>query len=153
MPRRSAPLLALATGALLVSAPAARADAPPVDAAPVDAAALGAEPNIVVVTRDEDGDLRERKAWIADVGGALYIRTTPASGWGKNFDREPAFALRWAERELAMRAERVRDDAEAERVNARFREKYGFGDAAGDIIRFFSGGKKIYRVTPEEPKP
>lgn len=127
---------------------AASADAPSVD--PV---ALGAESTIRVITRDEDGELRERNAWIADVDGALYIRTTPASGWGRNLDREPAFTLRWAERELPMRAARVGDAAEAERVNARFREKYGFGDAAGDIIRFLSGGKKIYRVTPQESMP
>lgn len=148
MPHRSGRIAALLPCLFFVASPAARAGAPS-----IDPAALGAEPNIAVITLDEDGDLRERKAWIADVDGALYIRTTPASGWGRNFDREPAFTLRWAERELPMRAERVRDEAEAERVNARFREKYGFGDAAGDLIRFFSGGKKIYRVTPQENTP
>jgi hypothetical protein len=115
----------------------------------LDPSALGAEPRITVVTRDEDGDLREREAWIADVAGALYIRTTPASVWGDNFDRDPAFRLRSSERELAMRDARVTEASEVDRVNQRFREKYGFGDAAGDVIRFLSGGKKIYRVTPE----
>lgn len=148
MTLRIAPLLALPCCSFVLLTSPVRAGAPA-----LDPAALGAEPNIAVITRDEDGELRERKAWIADVDGALYIRTTPATGWGKNFDREPAFGLRWAERELPMRAERVTDGPEAERVNARFREKYGFGDAAADIIRFFSGGKKIYRVTPQGNMP
>lgn len=146
MHRRRARRFALA---LAFAASWARADTP----AP-DAAAIGALSNIEVLTRDDDGSPRERKAWIADVDGVLYIRTTPATGWGKNLDREPRFTLRLPEgRELAMRAERVTDEAEAARVNTRFRGKYGFGDAAGDIIRFFSGGKKIFRVTPEEAAP
>ncbi len=100
---------------------------------------------VQVVTRDEDGDLRETTVWLIVLDGRGYIRTG-GTRWGANLVRDPEAVLRIDETEYPMRVEFVEDDGTREQVVAAFREKYGFSDA---FISVFRGSRpKIMRLLP-----
>lgn len=83
---------------------------------------------IEVVTHDEDGSLRQTKAWILVQDGQAYIRTGGTT-WGENITREPSVVVLGDPGEVHASVTFVEDEAERERVFAAFREKYGFSDA------------------------
>ena len=112
-------------------------------------ASSGDDPEVVeVLTRNEDASIRETKIWIAFVEGEAFIRTG-STRWYGNVERDPDVVLRIGGRELPMRAERVADEEVLAKVEARFREKYGFSDRLAGMIRF--GGPHIMRLAPREP--
>jgi hypothetical protein len=61
--------------------------------------------------------------------------------------RDPDVVLKIAGEDHPVRAERLLDDTLVDRVQAKFREKYGFADRLARVVRFLAGGSRIYRVT------
>jgi hypothetical protein len=114
-------------------------------AAAQDWAAIGATDVVVVVTRNQDGSDRETKVWIVELDDRAYIRTA-ATRWYGNVEREPDIVLRVGEKALPLRAVLVTDALLADRVEAAFREKYGFWDAFMAIFRF--GEPHVMRLEP-----
>ena len=100
-----------------------------------------------VLTTDEDGETRDTVIWVAVVDGAAYIRTSGRSAWGDDIERNPDIALRVGDTEHPVRAELIADREQRDRIEATFREKYGFTDAALDWMR---GGdsRRIMRLHP-----
>ena len=90
---------------------------------------------VVIVTTDEDGAVRETTIWLCVLDGQGYVRTGSFSVWGENVQRTPEVKLRVDGAELALRAERVSDPTQIERLMAAFHEKYGFGDTLSGIVR------------------
>ena len=119
----------------------------------IAAATLGAgisdlEREVVTVTIDPDGSVRERRIWFAELDGTLFIRTTPQATWGQNVARTGEVALRAGDSTYAFAAVPVDAPAALDRIHARFREKYGSDDWWADRLRFFFGGKQTYRLEP-----
>lgn len=99
---------------------------------------------VVIVSADEDGAPRETTIWLCVLDGQGYVRG--GSGrWVANTARSGDVTLRVGESALAVRATRVADAGEIERVTAAFREKYGFGDVLAGVIR---GAPTIFRLAP-----
>jgi hypothetical protein len=138
MPRRL--LRAFPLALALLAAPLARAAAP-------DWESLREVDNVLVVTRDEDGDERETTVWLAVVDGSGYVRTG-STRWGDNLVRSPELVLRAGEASWALRVEFVEDDAERQRIADAFREKYGFFDRMVSWVR--GARPKIMRLVPKE---
>lgn len=90
---------------------------------------------ITVVTETEEGEAHETTIWLVMVDGKGYIRTSKRSGWGKNVKRNPAITVRVESTDYPVSATVVEDAEVYDGVTARFREKYGFGDAFIGIIR------------------
>lgn len=90
-----------------------------------------------VITRDEDGEPRETKIWLAVVDGQGFIRTGNTT-WGDNVERDPDIVLRIEGVEYPLATEFIEDEELRERVTTAFREKYGFMDA---VISVFRGGR------------
>lgn len=133
-----------ATGGPGADVGAAPVAGPATPAAPVPDWNAVADVDVVnVVSRDEDGDPRDTKVWLAVVDGEGYIRTGNTT-WGGNVVRDPRIVLRIAEREYPLRAEFVEDDALRKRVGSAFREKYGFQDSLLSILR--GGRPKIMHL-------
>lgn len=109
--------------------------------------AVSDEQEITVITENEDGTRRETVIWLVVLDGAGYIRTA-RTRWGGNMERVPDVVLRIGGTEHPVRAERVSDDALADRVQSRFRQKYGFWDRVTGVVRLLMGGGRIYRVVP-----
>lgn len=104
---------------------------------------------VVVATTDEDGTPRETKVWLAVLDDHGYIRTG-GSTWGANITRAPQVVLRFGGEErpsnVSFDVAFVTDDAERERIEAAFREKYGAQDA---LVGLFRGSSpKIMRLVP-----
>ncbi|MEM7408807.1 MAG: hypothetical protein AAF430_01060 [Myxococcota bacterium] len=119
----------------------------------IAAATLGAgisdlDREVVTLTTDADGTLRERRIWFAELDGSLFIRTTPRATWGQNVARTGDVELRAGEQTYAFAAVRVDAPADLDRIHERFREKYGRDDWWADRLRFFFGGKVTYRLEP-----
>ena len=119
--------------------------ATPVPVQALDWESVASEEEITVVTRNEDGSRRETTIWLVVVDSKGYIRTA-RTRWGRNMERDPDVVLRIAGTEYPLTAARVTDEALSERVQSRFREKYGFGDWFTGLLRGLQGGGKIYYV-------
>ncbi len=124
------------TLALLMSAHAAQAE---------DWTGLTEADVVRIVTVDEDGSERTTKIWVVVVDGVAYVRTG-ATRWFANLERDPSVALLAGESEYSARAERVTAAERIGRVQAAFREKYGFMDRLTGLIRI--GGPRIFRLVP-----
>jgi len=112
---------------------------------PPDWSEVASVETVEVVTSDEDGSPRETTVWLAALDGEGYVRTG-STRWGGNLERDPQLLLRIGDREYALRALMIEDDALRERVAAVFREKYGFTDTA---LALFRGSRpKIMRLLP-----
>lgn len=120
---------------------------------PVSAEPLDTEREVLVVTRDDDGELRERRIWFAWNESVLYVRTTPISTWGANVGREGRLQLRSADRLTDYEAVEVVDPEALAPIHARFRAKYGSDDWWADRLRALSGGKVTFRLRPLGPAP
>lgn len=94
-----------------------------------------AEAEVVrIVTQDEDGDERDTSVWIVLVDGALYVRTND-SRWLANIRRGSPIALRLDETTRPVSAEEVSDPGVTARVEAAFKEKYGFVQRVMSLFR------------------
>ena len=101
--------------------------------------------NVTVITTDEDGDPRETTIWLAVVDGQGFIRTG-GSTWGENLVRDPELVLRIEGTEYPLRVDFIEDDAFRDRIEAAFREKYGWFDGFIDFVR--GGRPKIMHLAP-----
>jgi hypothetical protein len=110
-----------------------------------DWTAAETEEEIVAVTQDKDGSVRETTIWIAALDGDAFVRTS-GTAWGRNMERDAELVLRIADADHPVRAERILDATLIDRVQASFREKYGAADRAARFVRFVMGGSRIYRV-------
>ncbi len=88
---------------------------------------------IEVVTRDEDGDLRDRPVWFVEVDGAIYLRSS-GSRWIQNLRRDPELLVRIEGVEYPLRAVEVSGDEMVAAVDAASAEKYGWQNS---VITFF----------------
>jgi hypothetical protein len=61
--------------------------------------------------------------------------------------RDPEVVLKIAGKDRSVRTEWLLDDTLMDRVQAKFREKYGFADRLARVVRFLAGGSRIYRVS------
>jgi hypothetical protein len=104
---------------------------------------------VTVLTTTEEGETRETTVWLAVVDGQGFIRTGDTR-WGTDVARDPTIALRIGEDRLPLTAEFVEDEALREQVNAAFRAKYGWSDAAIGLFRF--GRARIMKLLPREPE-
>lgn len=99
---------------------------------------------VVIVNADEDGAQRDTTIWLCVLDGQGYVRGGSGQ-WVANTLRNGDVRLRVGEQELSLRATKLTDAAEIERVTAAFREKYGFSDTLATLIR---GEPTIFRLTP-----
>ena len=114
-----------------------------------------AEADVVrIVTRDADGDERDTSVWIVLVDGALYVRTND-SRWLANIRRGSSVALRLAETTRPVSAEEVSDPAVTARVEAAFKEKYGFVQRVMSFFRMREPSvlRLRERADPARPSP
>lgn len=108
---------------------------------------VAAVETVQVLTDDEDGSRRDTTVWLLVLDGQGYVRTGNTR-WGANVQRDPQLELQVGESSYPLRAEFVEDAALRQRVEAGFREKYGFSDA---VIGLFRGGEPlIMRLQPRE---
>ena len=98
---------------------------------------------VEVISTDEDGASRLTTVWIVVIDNFPYLRTSGTT-WGDNAEREGTLKLRADPGELTLRVERVLDTAEADRVAAVFREKYGTTDQVMEWLRF--GERRVFRL-------
>ena len=112
--------------------------------ADVDWNAHKAADTVVVLSADENGALRETTIWLCVMDGRGYVRGGGGQ-WVANTLRNGDVKLRVGGTELVLRATRVTDAAEIERVTAAFREKYGLSDTLATLIR---GEPTIFQLTP-----
>jgi hypothetical protein len=127
---------ALAIWLVLLAVPAA---------AEIDWEAANEHSVIELVTVDPDGDLRVTKVWLAVQDGHGWVRTND-SRWFGNIGRDPEILLRIDGRDHPIRARVELDPAVRERVDAAFREKYGW---QVKWMEFFGadGGENLLALT------
>lgn len=89
---------------------------------------------IEVLTDDEGGARRETKVWIVTLDGQGYVRTND-SRWLANIRRGSPVALRLDAEEFAVAAAEKDDPELAARVEAAFKEKYGFVQSVMSLFR------------------
>ncbi len=92
---------------------------------------------VTLHTLDAAGEAKDTRIWVLDHEGRAYIRSGPDSGWYARLAARPTFELtRGGVRRTYRAVERpeLRDT-----LNARFREKYGWGDA---FITAVVGGRQ-----------
>ena len=98
-------------------------------------------------TTTEEGSIRETTIWLAVVDGQGYVRTS-RTRWFRDVERDADVVLVIGEDAHPLRAERVTDQALFDRVQAVFRQKYGFWDRLTATMRFLGGGPRIFRLLP-----
>jgi hypothetical protein len=99
---------------------------------------------VVIVTANDAGAQRDTTIWLCVSNGQGYVRGGSGE-WVANTLRNGEVKLRVGEHELVLRATKLTDAAEIERVTVAFHEKYGFGDTLAGIVR---GKPTIFRLTP-----
>ena len=124
-------------GVLLAGALASAAQAAP------DWSQLADTQTVEVISTEEDGSSRLTTVWIVVLDNQAYIRTGGTT-WGDNVEREGKLRLRVPTGEYELRAEKVLNTQEVERVVAAFREKYGRSDAWAEWLRF--GERRVFRL-------
>ena len=103
-----------------------------------------AAPGVVhILTQNEDGTTRETKIWIVLLDGQAYIRTANTR-WYRNIERNPDVTLRSEGAEYPATAQLVTDEALLDRIEAAFREKYGFKTRLSGLARL--GRSNIMRL-------
>jgi hypothetical protein len=120
---------------------------PPAADAPLDWATLAEERVPTIVTQDPDGEERVTKLWIVVVDGEGLIRTGD-SRWFRNIERDPNVVLRIGGYAHPLRAELISDESLEKRVDAAFREKYGWEDR---LVHLFGGSdSNTMRLVPRK---
>jgi len=83
----------------------------------------------VLRTVDEGGIARETKLWVVDMDGSPWVRVArPERSWFDRVRKRPGVELVRHGVALPYRAIEIEDPEMRARVNAAFREKYGFVD-------------------------
>jgi hypothetical protein len=118
--------LSLLVTALVLTSPAARA---------LDWTPYTEESTVEIVTRDEDGGVRETSVWMVVVEDHGYVRTND-SRWLANIRRGSPVAVRVRGSELPMSAREVDDAAVQARVEEAFLSKYGLMQRLMSALRF-----------------
>jgi len=90
---------------------------------------------IHVLTRDEDGAVRNTKVWVVVVDGSGYVRTN-ASTWLENIQRNPEIEVQASGHAYLMRTDEVKDAAVKEQVEEAYKEKYGLVQRVMSVFRF-----------------
>lgn len=143
------PIAALSV-ALLLSTPAAAETGAESASAIQQILEQYAELETVTVTPAEAG-AKPTIIWIAESGGALYIRTNRRSAWGNAVERSGALSLTPPG---DFTATRITDAATMDSVHTAFRKKYGFSDVMTGLLRALRGGPRIFRLhTLPAPDP
>jgi hypothetical protein len=141
--RRFATLLLTACAAALGCATAI----PPPTGDPVDWEAVDESWSIQLVTRDEAGDARVTRAWIASLEGHGVMRTGDTH-WLHDIQRDPALCLVVEDETHPMLGEVVEDPAEADEIAEVMVEKYGWQKRWLMAVRPRSGGDSFIRLVP-----
>lgn len=131
------------TGLLVLSLVGALAIAGVAHAAVYDWSRWADFETVEVISTDEDGGARLTTVWIVVLDHFPYVRTAGTT-WGDNVEREGTLRLRSDLGELTLRAERVLDPDEVDRVVNAFREKYGTTDRVMEWFRF--GERRVFRL-------
>lgn len=132
--------LLILIGSSVLAAGVAGAGSP----SPVDWSKRASARTVSLLHRDEKGAARATTIWLAVSEGQGYVRG--GSGrWVGHTLRDGDVAVRIGREELLVRATRVEDAAELERVRLAFRAKYGFGDVLATMVR---GRPTVFRLTP-----
>ena len=101
-----------------------------------------------IVTLDEDGSERVTSLWLVVVDGQGYVRTGDTT-WHRNIVRNPDVVLRIEGASHPLRATHVTDPELRARIQAAFREKYGFQDR---LVRLF-GSEENTQLLRLDPRP
>jgi hypothetical protein len=110
-------------------------DALAVEATPPDWNQLAGVEEIQVLSENADGTRQETTVWLVVLDGEGYIRTGNTS-WYPNLERKPEIAVRILDKEYAVTAQLVSEQALIDRVVAVFASKYGWSDTIrGWVIR------------------
>ena len=104
--------------------------------------------NIEVITAQAEGAELTTTIWIVVLDGTAYIRTSQGSGWGDAVEKAEAIGLRGGDDLRTVSPTAISDAAARERIEAVFREKYGFQDA---MISLFRGDPRIWSVDTVAP--
>ncbi|HEX2486178.1 MAG TPA: nitroreductase/quinone reductase family protein [Myxococcota bacterium] len=118
------------------------------DAAEPDWNALAGVAVPEIVTLDEDGSERVTKLWLVVVDGQGYLRTGDTT-WHRNIERNPDVVLRIEGSSHPLRATHVTDPELRARIQAAFREKYGFQDR---VVSLF-GSEERAQLLRLDPRP
>jgi hypothetical protein len=107
------------------------------------------EDEIEVTTSNKNGSERRTTIWIAVLDTDAFVRTS-GTPWERNIKRDPNAVLTIAGKDTPIRFERIRNDELIDRVQRKFREKYGgVPDRMARFVRILLGaGSHIYRVDP-----
>ena len=132
----------LLIGLAVIVAAACAGVVPPIADTAIDWTAVAEERVPEIVTKESDGSERVTKLWLVVVEGQGLIRTGDTR-WFRNIQRDPNVVFRIGGHAHRLRAELVTDAPLEERVNAAFREKYGwqdwiihpFGEPDGYVMR------------------
>jgi len=111
----------------------------------IDWQSVASQDVVRIITVDPDGELREKKVWIAVLDGNGWLRTGN-SRWLANIRRDPDVRLRVGERVLELRAEEVGDADACAAVDAAMRAKYGWTDRMLGVFRW--RGSHVLRLGP-----
>jgi len=93
------------------------------------------ESTVEIVTRDEDGSVRETSVWMVVVEDHGYVRTND-SRWLANIRRGSPVSVRVRESDVPMSAREVDDAAVQARVEEAFLAKYGLMQRVMSALRF-----------------
>ncbi len=111
--------IAVAAALAFVSGSAA-AEADPVDLQPA-----AERWSVHIVTRDQDGDERLTRVWLATLDGVGVIRTGDTRWW-RNLERDRNCRIRVAGTDTPARVEFVAEREQKARIDDVFLEKYGW---------------------------
>jgi hypothetical protein len=117
-------------------------------AAEIDWTPFAEEEVVVILTVDPDGETRETSVWVVVVDDAAWVRTND-SRWLANIRRDPELRMRVREREYPLRAEESPDAAIRERVEAGFKQKYGWLQRMMSALRMRE--PTVLRLEPRDP--
>ena len=120
---------------------------PPLAETALDWESVAEERVPAIVTRDPEGDERVTKLWLVVVDGQGLIRTGDTR-WFRNIERDPNVVLRIGGHAHPLRAELIGDESLEKRVDAAFREKYGWQDRL--IHLFGESDANTMRLVPRE---
>lgn len=99
---------------------------------------------VVIVTAGDGGAQRDTTIWLCVSNGQGYVRGG-GGDWVADTLRNGDVKLRVGESELELRATKLTDAAEIERVTTAFHAKYGFSDTLAGIMR---GKPTLFRLAP-----
>jgi hypothetical protein len=103
--------------------------------------------SIQLVTRDEGGEARVTRAWIAAMEGRAVMRTGDTH-WLHDLQRDPAVCLIVEDETHPMLGEVVEDEAETDEIAAVMIEKYGWQKRWLMAVRPRSGSDSFIRLIP-----